>query len=230
MTTGNEYTVESERVANLTTAQKLDCLARLLSDKRILAISREEYAQALGTYSAELQKSETARKQHREAGLKPTTDKLQANIKSVVLGIVIVFVLAALMSIALLATFKPTLDASTMPLHPGTLLSFLGFIVALAAYLATVARALKDKMTELKEKPIFDADPITKHAENLMRIIRAEALLVSIGVLTMGRILIGPLINVSTAAFDYFLLVYMIFIILYLGYLHAKQWTYTSMI
>jgi uncharacterized membrane protein len=85
-------------------------------------------------------------------------------------------------------------------------------------------------MTELKEKPTFDAAEIAKHAENLMRIIRAEALLVSLGLLTMGRIIIGPLLNVSIDAFDYFLLVYLILIILYLGYLHAKQWTYTSLI
>ena len=230
MATTNDYKPENDRIANLTTAQKLDCLVRVLSDKKILPFSQQQYDAALVDYSMELKTVEPKRKQDRETALKQTTDKLKANITSVVLGIVIVFVLAVLMSLALLAAFQPKLDLSTMPLQPGTLLSFLGFIVALAAYLATVARSLKDKMTELKEKPIFDTAEIGKHAENLMRIIRAEALLVSLGLLTMGRIIIGPLLNVSIDAFDYFLLVYMILIILYLGYLHAKQWTYTSLI
>ena len=230
MATINDYKPENDRIANLTTAQKLDCLVRVLSDKETTLISRDKYEAAMLTYSADLENIDVARKQYRKTALKDTTQNLQGNIKSVVLGIVIVFVLAVLMSIALLAAFQPKLDLSTMPLQPGTLLSFLGFIVALAAYLATVARSLKDKMTELKEKPTFDAAEIAKHAENLMRIIRAEALLVSLGLLTMGRIIIGPLLNISIDAFDYFLLVYMILIILYLGYLHAKQWTYTSLI
>jgi hypothetical protein len=98
--------------------------------------------------------------------------------------------------------------------------------VALAAYLATVARSLKDKITALKEKTQFDANQITRHAENLMRIIRAEALLVAVGMSTIGRMIVGPLMNVDVTAFDYFLLIYMVFTILYLCYLHAKQWTY----
>ena len=191
MATINNYKPENDRIANLTTAQKLDCLVRVLSDKETTLISRDKYEAAMLTYSADLENIDGARKQYREAALKDTTQNLQGNIKSVVLGIVIVFVLAVLMSIALLAAFQPKLDLSTMPLQPGILLSFLGFIVALAAYLATVARSLKDKMTELKEKPTFDAAEIAKHAENLMRIIRAEALLVSLGLLTMGRIIIG---------------------------------------
>jgi len=69
-------------------------------------------------------------------------------------------------------------------------------------------------MTALKEKPIFDVQQMVSHAENLMRIIRTEALLVSLGVLTMGRMLIGPLMNFPPTAFDYFLLVYMVFIII----------------
>jgi hypothetical protein len=230
MATGNDGQVEKDRVANLTTAQRLDCLVRVLSEKETPLLNRDKYEAALGAYGAELKEAETARKHFRDTALKGTTDDLQGNIRKVVMGIVIVFTLAVLTSIVLLASFQPKLDPSTMALNPGTLLSFLGFIVALAAYLATVARALKDKLTELKDKPIFDAAPIEKHAKNLIGIIRAEALLVSIGVLTMGRILIGPLRNFATSEFDYFLLVYMVFIILYLGYLHAKQWTYTSMI
>ena len=191
MATINDYKPENDRIANLTTSQKLDCLVRVLSDKETTLISRAKYEAAMLTYSADLENIDAARKQYRETALKGTTQNLQGNIKSVVLGIVIVFVLAVLISIALLAAFQPKLDLSTMPLQPGTLLSFLGFIVALAAYLATVARSLKDKMTELKEKPTFDAAEIAKHAENLMRIIRAEALLVSLGLLTMGRIIIG---------------------------------------
>ena len=138
MATTNDYKPENDRIANLTTAQKLDCLVRVLSDKKILPFSQQQYDAALVDYSMELKTVEPKRKQDRETALKQTTDKLKANITSVVLGIVIVFVLAVLMSIALLAAFQPKLDLSTMPLQPGTLLSFLGFIVALAAYLATL--------------------------------------------------------------------------------------------
>jgi hypothetical protein len=141
MATINDYKPENDRIANLTTAQKVDCLVRVLSDKKILPFSQQEYDAVLADYSTELKTVEPKRKQDRETALNDTTQNLQGNIKSVVLGIVIVFVLAVLMSIALLAAFQPKLDLSTMPLQPGTLLSFLGFIVALAAYLATVARS-----------------------------------------------------------------------------------------
>ena len=220
----------NEKLETLTCSERIDCLVALLSQKNILAISAQEYAGAVDKYYNELQRAKNARKEQREKDFVTTTTKLQANIKNVVVGIMLVTILAALVSLALLAIFKPTLDPSIMPLHSGTLLTFLGFIVALAAYLATVARALKDKITALKEKTNFDAEQIAKHAENLMRIIKAEALLVWIGVMTMGRILVGPLMDVKVLDFDYFLLVYMVFTILYLGYLHAKQWTYQSMI
>jgi hypothetical protein len=154
-------------------------------------------------------------------------DKTPSKHKNVVVGIMLVTILAALVSLALLAIFKPTLDPSTMPLHSGTLLTFLGFIVALAASLATVARALKDKIT-LKEKTNFDAEQIANTRRILCELSGRK--LVWIGVMTMGRILVGPLMDVKVLDFDYFLLVYMVFTILYLGYLHAKQWTYQSMI
>jgi hypothetical protein len=52
-------------------------------------------------------------------------------------------------------------------------------MTAHAADLATTARARKDRMRDVKQKPIFDANSMAKRTENLIRIIRAEALLVS---------------------------------------------------
>jgi hypothetical protein len=170
----------NEKLETLTCAERIDCLVALLSQKNILAISPQEYAGAVDKYYNEVQGAKNARKEQREKDLVTTTTKLQANIKKVVVGIMLVTILAALLSLAMLAVFKPTLDPSTMPLHSGTLLSFLGFIVRLQPILRRL-RVLKDKITALKEKANFDAEQ-SLHAENLMRIIRAEALLVWVGV------------------------------------------------
>ena len=226
MAEGDVQITKNDRLEALACVEIIDCVMTFLIEKKILTINPEEYTGALEKYYSELQAAQQSREALREQPLAATTQKLQGNIRKVVVGIVLVTILAALLSIALLTIFKPTLDPSTMAVHSGTLLTFLGFVVALAAYLATVARSLKEKITALKAKTPFEPEQIKTHAENLMRIIRAEALLVSVGVMTMGRILVGPLMNVQVTGFDYFLLVYMVFTILYLGYLHAKQWTY----
>ena len=226
MANGDVHITKDEKLDTLTCAEMIDCLVTLLIEKNILDIKPEEYAGALDKYYNQLEAAKQSRKASRDQQLDAVKQKLQGNIKKVVVGIILVAFLAALASVLLLTVFKPALRPSTMPVNSGTLLTFLGFVVALAAYLATVARSLKDKITALKEKTPFDANQITPHAENLMRIIRAEALLVAVGMSTIGRMIVGPLMNVDVTAFDYFLLVYIVFTILYLCYLHAKQWTY----
>ncbi len=226
MANSDSHITKDEKIETLTCAEMIDCLVMLLIEKNIITIKPEEYAGALDKCYNQLEDAKQRRKVLREQQLDATRKSLQGNIRKVVVGIVLVTFLAALVSVSLLVVFQATLRPSTMPVNSGSLLTFLGFVVALAAYLATVARSLKDKITALKEKTPFDANQITPHTENLMRIIRAEALLVAIGMMTMGRILVGPLMNVEVMAFDYFLLVYMVFTILYLGYLHAKQWSY----
>lgn len=226
MANGDVRITKDEKLETLNCAEMIDCLVTLLIEKNILTIKPEEYAGALDRYSNQLEAAKQSRKVSRDQQLDAMKQRLQGNIRKVVVGIILVTLLAVLVSVSLLVVFKPTLRPSTMPVNSGTLLTFLGFVVALAAYLATVARSLKDKITALKEKTPFDAKQITPHAENLIRIIRAEALLVAVGMMTIGRIIVGPLMNVDVTDFDYFLLIYMVFTILYLCYLHAKQWTY----
>jgi hypothetical protein len=226
MVNGDVHITKDEKIETLTCAEMIDCLVTLLTEKNILTINPEEYAGALDKYYNQLVAAKQSRKVSRDQQLDAMRQRLQGNVRNVVVGIILVTFLAIVVSGSLLVVFKPALRPSTMPVNSGTLLTFLGFVVALAAYLATVARSLKDKITALKEKTQFDANQITRHAENLMRIIRAEALLVAVGMSTIGRMIVGPLMNVDVTAFDYFLLIYMVFTILYLCYLHAKQWTY----
>jgi hypothetical protein len=101
-----------------------------------------------------------------------------------------------------------------------------GFIVALAAYLATVARALKEKIAGLKENPANKMVEIEKHARNLALIIQTEAMLVWLGLLTLLRVIVGPPTSMDVSYFDYFLLVYLCSVIVCLAYLHVRQWDY----
>jgi multisubunit Na+/H+ antiporter MnhF subunit len=218
----------NEKAQALTAAEKIDALVMLLLEKKKIDVTPADYAGALETFHGDLESAKVARKTSLETAIAATTAKLQSNIRRVVLGVVFVALIAALLSSGLLVIFEPALDPATMPVNSSSLLTLLGFVVALAAYLATLARTLKDKITALKEKAKIDAAQIAAHAENLMRVIRAEALLVTVGLLTTGRIVVGPLMNAKVLAFDYFLTLYMVFIILYLAYLHARQWTYSA--
>jgi len=209
------------------TTEMLDFLMTLLIEKNVIPITSEEYAARSATYYNQLTKLRTARKDSLEAALKATKEKLEHNIRSIVLAIIIVMIVAGVVSFGLLMIFTPTLKPATMPLHSGTILTFLGFVVALAAYLATVGRALKEKIGKLKEQPEAATGEIMRQAMNLTRIFRAEAMLVFLGLLTVGRVVVGPLANVEVSSFDYFLAVYMCTVIVYLAYLHAAQWSYS---
>jgi hypothetical protein len=222
----------AEQMDSLTKGEIIDCLAKFLSEKQELKFHHDDYRGALANYFNQVKTTRKEKKRRKEGKLAPITDKLKGNVKPAVIGIIIVVVLATGFTFGLLKIFTPPLTASTMPVHAGTLLTFLGFVVALAAYLATVARGLKEKLADLNESLDVDAHDYEKqsanykkHAENLMKIIRAEALLVGIGTLVVGRIIVSPLVNPANP-FDYFLIVYISLTIIYLGYLHARQWTY----
>jgi hypothetical protein len=97
--------------------------------------------------------------------------------------------------------------------------AFLGFIVALAAYLANVGQKVKEKIgsTTGGEKE--------KHKKNLYYIIVGEQLLVIIGVLAAIRVGTFPVTG-TIPSYDFFLTVFLAVIICYLAFLHMRQWSH----
>jgi hypothetical protein len=107
-----------------------------------------------------------------------------------------------------------------------TLLVFLGSIVALSSYLATVVRHIWGRLGEGSDK-----DRITQRRKDIAWIGTGEFQVVFIGILAIVRIFSGArLLPMSlpgrTLSFDGFLLTYMAGILLFLSFLHFRNWFY----
>ena len=117
-------------------------------------------------------------------------------------------------------TTAPLLDSL------GDQLTFLGFAVALAAYLQSVAR-------DLKEKLHHEARPSerTVHANNLWYVVVGEQMIVGIGIATAVRIVLAPAFAdrgwfqfAWQASTDRVLLSCLAVTTLYLAVVHVRQW------
>jgi hypothetical protein len=131
--------------------------------------------------------------------------------------------------------------------------TFVSLLIALAAYLATVARALKDKLQRLKEPEKLSAlerQTLTvdkdEHTGNLNGTIVAEILVVVLAVAVVIRIFLRPFTsdgtvttvtgNITTVAkfpvwidfFDVFLLSFFMSVGFFLAFLHGRQWRHQS--
>lgn len=107
-------------------------------------------------------------------------------------------------------------------------LTFLGFIVALAAYLASIARELIKTLNALAETD--EKRKVTKL--DLGWVSTAEFHLVVIGAFTSARIVLGPtcdsknvcIAGIELIELDFFLMIYLALILLLLAGLHVRQW------
>ena len=107
-------------------------------------------------------------------------------------------------------------------------LTFLGFIVALAAYLASIARELIKTLN-----PLAQTDEKRKVPKlDLGWISTAEFHLVLLGAFTSARIVLGPtcdsknlcIAGIELTELDFFLMIYLALILLLLAGLHIRQW------
>ncbi len=135
-----------------------------------------------------------------------------------------------LMGIALLAFYL----AYNLPNPTDDLLSdfskqltFLGFIVALAAYLASVGRELVKTLNVRNDPKRPD------HKLDLGWIVTAEFNLVMLGIFTSARVVLGPtcsqgvcMAGIELLELDFFLVIYLALTIVFLAGLHARQWIY----
>lgn len=108
-----------------------------------------------------------------------------------------------------------------------TLLMLLGFVVALASYLASVARETVKKMATLEKR---NTDERLKLKRNIAWTTTAEIQLVLLGLLTIVRVAAGPEPFMPAFFFNgpvllgNFLVAYLCLILIFLSGLHMRVW------
>jgi hypothetical protein len=133
--------------------------------------------------------------------------------------LVVVIGVSGLISFGLLNRFPlPTDHQPGSLLNAGPQFTMLTLVIAVAAYLATLARLLKDRITSLKKAQKEDDAAVTaatktsetekkrqerladidEHAANIDRLIAAEMFTVILGLLVGFRVLAHPFASVST--------------------------------
>lgn len=126
-----------------------------------------------------------------------------------------------------LSVFVPPSVLETQGLMVRTLLMFLAFVVALATYLASVAReAVKTLSTGKAKNPVL-------LKKNIFWMATAEVPLVVIGVLLILRLFTGPftvnmLLVEKAFSFDAFLMSFLALILVWLAVLHLRIWMITK--
>lgn len=114
-------------------------------------------------------------------------------------------------------------------LDGGTQIGLISLIVALAAYLATLSRLLKEKI-----KGATGTERL-EHQENIAGVICAEQLVVGVGVILAVRILIRPFMDPATMLandihatvidfIDVGALTEFVCAVFFLAWLHYRQW------
>ncbi len=114
-------------------------------------------------------------------------------------------------------------------LDGGTQIGLISLIVALAAYLATLARLLKEKLKSTT------GSEVSEHKENIAGVTCAEQLVVLMGIVLALRMLIRPFIDPSTKLasginatlidfIDVVVLTAFVSVVFFLAWLHYRQW------
>jgi hypothetical protein len=110
--------------------------------------------------------------------------------------------------------------------------TLLSLVVALAAYLATVVRKIKDKMDDVSDgkETVHNVSEWNKRqTDNLRWLLWGEKILVLLGILIAARIAGSNLAvpwhpPISLLQFDLYLLTFLFFTVLFLSMLHFRQW------
>jgi len=136
------------------------------------------------------------------------------------------FIFSAIIILGMiLSVFKPFINAGDR-LEFEMLFGFLVFVVALASYVASVARQIIERLRtdKLKEK-------ITPR-KSLYYLVIAEMHLVIVGILAIIRLIYSPsplkLSPYICFTFNSFLISYFAVILIYMVYLHGRAWYYTT--
>lgn len=144
----------------------------------------------------------------------------------------IFFWVLVLVALAFFGVIGLKLDISGSLLDGGPQFTVISLMIALAAYLVTVAGKLKEAIN----KTDSGADYL-KHNEDLTALLFAEKLVVAVGCLVTLRPVIRPLIAKDTTLtqslqviaidfLDFVVVAFLAGIVAFLVYLHSRQWKY----
>lgn len=127
---------------------------------------------------------------------------------------------------AILLSFFPPFWKAGELLNIEILFAILAFVIALAAYVASVARQIVEKLPKAKKK--YPKKWLVLKC-NIFFLVSAEILMLLFGLAAIIRIFTGPYqmdlhYRDLCLSFDSFLLTYLAFILAYMAYLHYRIW------
>src|SRR5262249_38170449 len=141
----------------------------------------------------------------------------------------IFFLVLGLVALAFFGVIRLKLDIPGSLLDGGPQFTVISLMIALAAYLATVAGKLKEAIKKTDSGPDY-----VKHNEDLTALLFGEKLVVVVGCLVTLRPVIRPLVAKDTTLtqsqvnaidfLDFVVVALLAGIVAFLVYLHIRQW------